>query len=105
MRYAFRMSVHRDAITEYERRHNPIWPELEQVLIAHGVRSYSIFIDDADGSLFGFADIANRAQWDAIATTDVCRRWWTFMRDVMPTNADHSPAAQELREVFCLRVQ
>jgi L-rhamnose mutarotase len=45
IRKAFKMSVHRDALLEYERRHNPIWHELEDTLLAHGVRRYSIFLD------------------------------------------------------------
>jgi L-rhamnose mutarotase len=36
----------------------------------------------------------------AIANTDVCRRWWQHMRDIMPGNVDASPISQELREVF-----
>ena len=49
LRKAFRMSVHPGEAEEYERRHRPIWPELEQTLLAHGVRGYSIFLDDATG--------------------------------------------------------
>ncbi|MEP6903900.1 MAG: L-rhamnose mutarotase, partial [Actinomycetota bacterium] len=40
--------------------------------------------------------------WAKIADTDECRRWWKFMKDVMPTNADNSPVSVELREVFHL---
>ena len=36
IRKAFRMSVNPDQHAEYERRHSPIWPELEAVLKAHG---------------------------------------------------------------------
>ena len=45
LRKAFRMSVHAGQHEEYERRHRPIWPELEQVLLEHGVHTYSIFLD------------------------------------------------------------
>jgi L-rhamnose mutarotase len=87
---------------EYERRHSPIWPELQEVLRAHGVRDYSIFLDETDGSLFGYVEIEDEARWDAIAQTPVCRRWWTHMRDIMPTNPDDSPRSVALREVFHL---
>jgi len=76
IRKAFRMSVHPEQHAEYERRHNPIWPELERVLRDHGVRSYSIFLDPATHDLFGYAEIEDEARWQAIAATDVCRRWW-----------------------------
>jgi L-rhamnose mutarotase len=32
----------------------------------------------------------------------VCRRWWTYMRDIMPTNPDDSPRSRPLREMFHL---
>ena len=54
------------------------------MLIAHGVRSYSIFLDESTSDLFAYAEIESEAQWDAIASTEVCRRWWRHMRDIMP---------------------
>jgi L-rhamnose mutarotase len=102
MRKAFRMSVHPDHHSEYERRHNPIWPELRDVLVAHGVRSYSIFLDPDTGDLFAYAEIASEEQWQAIAATEVCRRWWRSMSELMPSNPDQSPVSRDLREVFHL---
>ena len=74
--------------------------ELEAVLLAHGVRTYSIFIDRGTHDLFGYVEVDDESRWTAIATTDVCRRWWHHMSDIMPANADDSPVARELREVF-----
>ena len=102
IRKAFVMSVHAGSEAEYERRHRPIWPELEAVLKAHGVHNYSIFLHPETRQLFAYAEIEDEARWAAIAQTEVCRRWWKFMGDVMPSNSDHSPVAQELREVFHL---
>jgi L-rhamnose mutarotase len=102
IRKAFRMSVHPGAHHEYERRHTPIWPELAAVLTAHGVHNYSIFLDPADGSLFGYVEVEDEARWASIAQTEVCRRWWRFMREVMPASPDDSPVSAELREVFHL---
>jgi len=94
------MSVHAGAEDEYERRHRPIWEELERTLIDHGVTSYSIYLDPVTDDLFAYAEIEDEARWAAIAQTDVCRRWWRHMRDIMPANADNSPVTRELREVF-----
>jgi L-rhamnose mutarotase len=102
IRKAFRMSVHPGRYEEYERRHAPIWRELEDVLIEHGVQRYSIFLDESDGSLFGYVEIEDAARWEAIAETAACRRWWAYMREVMPVNSDDSPRSVELREVFNL---
>jgi L-rhamnose mutarotase len=100
VRKAFRMAVHRGGEAEYERRHRPIWPELEAQLRAHGVLDYSIFLDESDGSLFAYVEVEDEARWAAIADTSECRRWWTHMRDLMPTNPDDSPRSVQLREVF-----
>jgi L-rhamnose mutarotase len=100
IRKAFKMSVHEDEQAEYERRHNPIWRELEETLLAHGVRSYSIYLDPATSELFAYAEIESEERWAAVAATDVCRRWWRHMRELMPSNPDDSPVSTELRELF-----
>jgi L-rhamnose mutarotase len=103
IRKAFRMSVDPGQHREYARRHQPIWRELEETLLAHGVRSYSIYLDPETSDLFAYAEIENEERWKAIASTEVCQRWWRHMRDLMPTNADSSPIASDLTEVFHLQ--
>ena len=100
IRKAFVMSVNQGQEAEYERRHRPIWPELEQTLKDHGVTTYTIFLDDETRQLFGYVEIEDETRWAAIAETDICRKWWAHMREIMPSNADNSPVAGELREVF-----
>ena len=51
----------------------------------------------------GWVEVEDEARWAAIADTDVCRRWWRFMRDIMPSNPDASPVSRDLREVFHLK--
>jgi L-rhamnose mutarotase len=96
----FRMAVNDDCEAEYERRHNPIWQELEDALLDHGVRTYSIFLDPLTRDLFGYVEVDTEERWQALAATEVCRRWWTHMSEVMPTNPDASPVSRTLREVF-----
>lgn len=100
IRKAFVMQVHPDQHEEYERRHNPIWPELEAVLRAHGVHNYSIFLHPETHQLFAYAEIEDEERWAAIARTKVCQKWWAHMGDIMPSNPDNSPVAKDLREVF-----
>ncbi len=99
-RIAFRMSVNPEMIDEYRKRHNPIWRELEDTFYEYGVKSYSIFLDERDGCLFACAEVESVERWNAIAQTDVCKKWWEYMKDLMPSNADNSPKAHELNEVF-----
>ena len=102
IRKAFVMQVNPDAHAEYQRRHSPIWPELEAELKAHGAHHYSIFLDEKRNLLFGFVEVESEARWNAIAETDVCQRWWKHMGDVMPSNPDYRPVSDDLKEVFYL---
>jgi L-rhamnose mutarotase len=102
IRKAFLMSINPGSRDEYERRHNPIWDDLREVLKSHGVHNYSIYLDEEANKLFAYAEIESETQWQAIAKTDACRRWWAFMKDIMPSNADDSPVSRELSEVFHL---
>jgi len=96
------MSINKGEEAEYERRHRPIWRELEETLLAHGVDTYSIYLDPATRDLFAYVEFDSEERWNAVASTDVCRRWWAYMRDIMPSNPDHSPIASSLTEVFHL---
>ena len=100
IRKAFVMSVNPGQEKEYETRHNPIWPELEQTLQSHGVHNYSIFLHPETRQLFGYVEIEDEARWDAIAQTDICRKWWAHMKEIMPSNPDNSPISLEFPEVF-----
>ena len=102
IRKAFLMTLKPGCQEEYERRHNPIWPELEAVLKDHGVSNYSIFLDRNTHRLFAFAEIESEERWRQIAETEICQRWWAHMKTLMLTNPDNSPSATELDEVFHL---
>ena len=102
IRKAFLMTLKPGNQEEYEKRHNPIWPELEEVLKNHGVKNYTIFLDRDTDRLFAYAEIESEELWQQIANTEPCRRWWAHMKDLMLTNADDSPVAVPLLEVFHL---
>ena len=102
IRKAFVMSLKPGQEAEYQARHDPIWPELEQVLKSHGVHNYSIFLHGETHQLFAYAEIESEERWSAIAETDVCKKWWRHMSDLMPSNKDHSPVSAPLNEMFHL---
>lgn len=102
IRKAFKMNVFPQNIGEYIKRHNPIWDELKDVLKSSGVHNYSIFYDEQSSILFGYVEIESEEKWDAIAQTDVCKKWWSFMSDLMETNSDDSPVSSDLEEIFHL---
>ena len=102
IRKAFLMTLKPGQREEYERRHNPIWPELQEVLKKHGVHNYSIFLERESDKLFAYAEIESEAKWQQIAETESCRRWWSYMKDLMLTNEDESPVSILLAELFHL---
>lgn len=100
IRKAFVMSVHEGRQEEYQRRHQPIWQELADTLKAHGAHNYSIFLHPRTRQLFAYVELESEERWNAVAQTDVCKRWWAYMKEVMPSNPDNSPVSDELRQVF-----
>jgi L-rhamnose mutarotase len=102
IRKAFLMTLLPGQQEEYERRHGSIWPEMQDVLRRHGVHDYSIFLERTSDRLFAYAEIESEESWRQIAETEVCRRWWAYMKDLMLTNEDDSPTSAPLDEVFHL---
>ena len=100
MRIAFKMKLFEGNEEEYKKRHNPIWRELEEVLINHGVQSYSIFLDNDTNDLFGYAEIDDLKKWEEVANTEVCQKWWIYMAPLMEVNENNSPVSKDLIEVF-----
>ncbi len=100
IRKAFVMSVNKGQEAEYERRHRPIWRELEAVLKRQGVHTYSIYLHEETNQLFGYVEFADQAKFDAIANDPECKKWWAYMKEIMPSNPDNSPIVKPLREVF-----
>jgi L-rhamnose mutarotase len=102
IRKACIMQVVASAHDEYQRRHDELWPEMASELRAHGAHNYSIFLDPQRSLLFAYVEIESEQAWAQMADTAICRKWWAYMKDIMPSNADNSPIAQDLTEVFHL---
>jgi len=91
IRKAFRMSVNPGAEAEYERRHRPIWEDLEAALLAHGRGDVLDLSRPRHPRLFGYVEIEDEDRWEGIAGTDVCQRWWRHMSDIMPPTPTRAP--------------
>jgi len=46
IRNAFKMKLKPGFETEYKKRHDEIWPELQSLLSETGIQDYSIFLDE-----------------------------------------------------------
>jgi L-rhamnose mutarotase len=101
-RIAFKMQLHEGKEEEYRKRHDALWPELEQLLKETGISNYSIFLDSTTNSLFGVLQVEDASAVDQLPRQPVMQRWWVYMNDIMETNPDHSPVSIPLKEVFYL---
>jgi L-rhamnose mutarotase len=87
---------------EYRRRHDAIWPELASLLTEAGISNYSIYLDQEGSVLFAYLERSEDHTMQALSEHPVMRRWWDHMRDIMRTDADGTPVAIPLSEMFHL---
>ena len=98
----FKMKLYPGQEAEYEKRHNELWPEMQDMIHEHGGKNYTIFLDRETLTLFGYIEIEDEELWAKGADTAINRKWWDFMADIMETNPDNSPVSIDLKEVFHL---
>lgn len=97
-RHAFTMKLKPGYEEEYKKRHDEIWPELQKVLSEAGIRNYSIYLDEATGTLFACQELEDG--FEGVSSHPVVQKWWSYMADIMETNPDDSPVEHPLKEVF-----
>lgn len=102
VRKGFKMQLNPGMAQEYARRHDALWPEMKQMIAEHGGHNYSIFLDEETNVLFGYIELEDEALWGRSAQTEICRRWWDYMADIMQVNPDNSPVSVDLLPVFYL---
>ena len=102
IRKAFKMKLFEGREQEYEKRHNELWDEMKDMIHEYGGSNYSIFLDKETNILFGYIEIESEEKWAKSADTEICRKWWHIMDDIMETNPDESPVSVDLMKVFYL---
>jgi L-rhamnose mutarotase len=100
-RYAFTMTLFPGHEAEYRRRHDAIWPELAAALRQAGIRNYSIHLNPATNTLFGYLERADGHAMDELSNHPVMKKWWAYMRDIMAYDGDR-PRVTPLEEMFYL---
>jgi L-rhamnose mutarotase len=102
-RYAFKLRIRREAVEEYEREHQRVWPELLQKLKEVGVSDYSIFRRGQD--LFLTLRVNNFDQaWEDLDRDPVNQRWQALMSNLFEPVLDQQPGERfaMMKEVFYL---
>lgn len=102
-RIAFKMKLFPGQEKEYKRRHDELWPEMKKLLKEKGVSNFSIFLDEESLTLFAYLETEDPSRLDNLPGDPIQKKWWAFMKDIMDTNPDNSPARTELKEMFHLR--
>ena len=99
-RIAFRMNLNSGQALEYEKRHDEVFPELATALKDAGVSDYSIWLDPETNHLFAILTRTEDHTLDALPETEICKKWWAFMADIMETDDKNVPTQIPLKQVF-----
>lgn len=99
-RFGFKMKLKPGCREEYRRRHSEIWPELVALLKETGVANYSIFLDEETNILFAYQEQSGESSSQDLGSTEIVKRWWKYMADIMETNPDNSPISIPLDQLF-----
>ena len=99
-RFGFKMKMIPGFKEEYRKRHDEIWHELVQLLKNEGIGNYSIFLDEETNTLFAYQEQSGESSSQDLGKTEIVKKWWKYMADIMETNPDNSPVTIPLEQVF-----
>ncbi len=102
-RIAFRMNLFPGQHKEYEKRHDEIFPELAKAIKDAGVSDYTIWHDPESNHLFGILTRTDDHGMAELPDTEIMKRWWAHMADVMATHPNNVPIQIPLKKVFELK--
>jgi len=97
---SFKMKLKPGFKDEYKRRHDLIWPELSTLLTDAGISNYSIFLDEETNILFAVQTLSGNNNSQDLRNTEIVKKWWAYMADIMDTNEDNSPISKSLEMMF-----
>ena len=99
-RVGFSMQLKAGNEVEYKKRHDEIWPDLQDLLKEVGIRNYSIYRQRL--SLFGYLEIDDPSALERLPEKELMKKWWRHMEPLMECNEDSSPKMTALEETFHL---
>ena len=99
-RFAFKMKLYPGFKEEYRKRHAEIWPELVMLLKNEGIGNYSIFLDEETNTLFAYQEQSGSGSSQDLGKTEIVKKWWKYMADIMESNPDNSPVTIPLENLF-----
>lgn len=75
-------------LEEYKRRHDEIWPEMQQMLHEAGITNYTIW--NVKNELFGYYECTKGAKFakEYQANSPVVAKWNVYMDDILSFETD-----------------
>jgi L-rhamnose mutarotase len=76
----FRLQVRIEMMDEYIQHHRNVWPEMLEALTETGWHNYSLFLDESDGTLFGYFETPDfAAAKSGMAELEINAKWQELM--------------------------
>ncbi len=100
---AFVLKVKPGMAAEYRRRHDALWPEMREALLAQGIVYYEIYFHEDSGLLFAHT-IRSAAYDTSLPEAPAITRWREHMKDIMQLEGDRA-YRRVLERVFLLDAQ
>ena len=106
-RIAFRLQVRTELLDEDRAVPSPVRREMLEVIAASGRRNYSLFLDETDGTLFGYYEVDDDDAAQAhLAASETATQWEAEMdRFFVTLEGRADQAARRLEPVFNLTDQ
>ena len=92
-----------EAVDEYKRYHERVWPEVLQTIRDCNIRNYSIFFKD--GWLFSYMEYHGtdrKADWAKMAADPKTQEWWAIMEPMQQPLDTREPGSwwASMEQVF-----
>lgn len=95
-KYAWKGLIKEGCLEEYVKRHNEIWPEMKKMLEDAGIKNYTIW--NVGNEMFGYYECEKGVEYasNVQATSEVCKKWDEYMKDILIMEKDPITGAQPL---------
>ena len=98
IRQAVLLRLKPDALAEYKRHHDNLWPELADAIRAAGIRQITSF--EHQGLLFMYSEVEDDGAWDRLWNTEIHARWGEVMSPLLEWGEDNKVKAEFLPLIF-----
>jgi L-rhamnose mutarotase len=99
---AFCLMLRPGCADEYQRRHDALWPDMRDALLAAGILHYEIHLLRETGHLFAFVVRRPDHTMASLPDNPVWQRWQIHMADLL-VDAPVKPLRIPLERMFALR--